>query len=81
MTTTTDEDALLTFEEAGRRLGLASRSTVYALIHDGRLVAKKLGRHTLISAASVTRLIAELPAAKVGPQRRRKIGEAPANPR
>jgi len=41
----------------------ASHATVYRLISDGRLDARKLNGKTLISAASIDRLAAELPKA------------------
>ena len=43
-----------------------SHATVYRLIRVGRLDAKKIGSTTVITAASIERLIAELP--KVGRQ-------------
>ena len=46
----------------------ASHATVYRLIGDGRLDARKLNGKTLISAASIDRLAAELP--KVGSTRK-----------
>ena len=43
-----------------------SHATLYRLIRVGRLDAKKIGSKTVITAASIERLIAELP--KVGRQ-------------
>jgi excisionase family DNA binding protein len=43
---------------AAKALGIG-RTTVYALIKEGRLEAIKLGRRTLIKTASIKRLIGE----------------------
>jgi excisionase family DNA binding protein len=40
-----------------------SHATLYRLIRAGRLDAKKIGSKTVITAASIERFIAELPAA------------------
>jgi hypothetical protein len=42
----------------------ASHATIYRLIGDGRLDARKLNGKTLISAESIERLAAELPKAR-----------------
>lgn len=42
--------------ETARALSMG-RTSVYALIADGRLEAFKLGRRTLIKAASIQRLV------------------------
>ncbi len=42
--------------ETARTLSLG-RTSVYAMIADGRLEAFKLGRRTLVKAASVRRLV------------------------
>ncbi|BCW87523.1 hypothetical protein sos41_06530 [Alphaproteobacteria bacterium SO-S41] len=42
--------------EAAKALGLG-RTSIYRLIHEGRLETIKLGRRTLIKAASVRRLV------------------------
>ena len=43
--------------ETARALSLG-RTTVYAMIADGRLEAMKLGRRTLVKADSINRLVA-----------------------
>jgi len=43
-----------------------SRTRIYAEIGLGNLVAKKAGRRTLITGASLQALIDSLPAAKIG---------------
>ena len=43
--------------ETARTLSLG-RTSIYAMIADGRLVAFKLGRRTLINADSIQRLVA-----------------------
>ena len=43
--------------ETARTLSLG-RTSIYAMIADGRLVAFKLGRRTLIKADSIQRLVA-----------------------
>jgi excisionase family DNA binding protein len=45
--------------ETARTLSLG-RTSIYAMIADGRLEAFKLGRRTLIKAESITRLLAGL---------------------
>lgn len=45
-------------KETARTLSLG-RTSIYAMIADGRLEAFKLGRRTLIRAESIERLIAE----------------------
>ena len=44
--------------ETARTLSMG-RTSIYAMIADGRLEAFKLGRRTLIRAESIKRLIAE----------------------
>lgn len=43
--------------ETARTLSLG-RTSIYAMVADGRLVAFKLGRRTLIKADSIQRLVA-----------------------
>ena len=45
--------------DTARTLSLG-RTSIYAMIADGRLVAFKLGRRTLIKADSIQRLLAGL---------------------
>ncbi len=42
--------------DAARALGLG-RTSIYALINDGRLEARKLGRRTLVTTLSIRALI------------------------
>lgn len=42
--------------DAARALGLG-RTSIYALINDGRLEARKLGRRTLVTTQSIRALI------------------------
>ncbi len=51
---------LVTVPEACRLIG-AGRTTLYALVGEGRLVAKKLGARTLIDVASIESLADSLP--------------------
>jgi excisionase family DNA binding protein len=53
--------------ETGSILGL-SRASVYDLIRDGKLDARKVGSATRITAASIERLPAELPKSSAAPQ-------------
>ena len=48
----------ISINETARALSLG-RTTVYAMIADGRLEAFKLGRRTLVKAESIRRLVAE----------------------
>jgi hypothetical protein len=45
--------------ETQRMLAGCGRTTVYQLIHSGRLTAVKIGRRTGITDASIRRLVAE----------------------
>lgn len=56
----TDTPRLLTIKLAIKQTGL-SRSTLYRWLTDGKIVAKKLGRSTLISADSLDAAISALP--------------------
>lgn len=50
------EPIAISVKDAVRTLGL-SRTTIYALINQGRLDTIKLGRRTLIKMESVKRLV------------------------
>jgi len=50
------EPLALSINETARALSLG-RTSIYALIGDGRLEAFKLGRRTLVKADSIRRLI------------------------
>jgi excisionase family DNA binding protein len=60
ITSQTQEQAMdrlaYSINETARALSLG-RTSVYAMISDGRLEAFKLGRRTLVKAASVRRLV------------------------
>lgn len=50
------EPLAVSVNDAARALGLG-RTSIYAMIGDGRLETFKLGRRTLIKAASIRRLV------------------------
>jgi excisionase family DNA binding protein len=52
------EALAVSINDAAKALGLG-RTSIYAMIGDGRLEAFKLGRRTLVKAASIRRLVAE----------------------
>lgn len=52
------EPLAVSINDASKALGLG-RTSIYALIGDGRLEAFKLGRRTLVKAESIRRLVAE----------------------
>ena len=52
------EALAVSINDTAKALGLG-RTSIYAMIGDGRLEAFKLGRRTLIKAASIHRLVAE----------------------
>ena len=56
---------LYTINEACEALG-RRRTKIYELLVDGRLEGVKLDAGTMITAASVNRLIASLPPAEIG---------------
>lgn len=51
------ETLAISITEAAKALSLG-RTTIYAMIADGRLEAFKLGRRTLIRVESIRRLVA-----------------------
>jgi excisionase family DNA binding protein len=51
------ETLAVSINEAAKALGLG-RTSIYAMIADGRLEAFKLGRRTLVKADSIRRLVA-----------------------
>lgn len=51
------EQLAVSISETVRTLGIG-RTTIYAMIADGRLEAFKLGRRRLVKAESIRRLIA-----------------------
>ncbi len=55
-----DDKLAYTVREAAGLCSLG-KDSIYAAIADGRLVAKKLGRKTLIPRESLLRLIQDLP--------------------
>jgi excisionase family DNA binding protein len=52
------EPFALSINDAAKSLSLG-RTSIYALIRDGKLEAVKLGRRTLIKMASVRRLLGD----------------------
>jgi len=46
-------------EDAGRAIGIG-RTKTYELIAEGRLTALKLGRRTLVTTASIRKLVSDL---------------------
>lgn len=53
------ETLAVSINDAAKALGLG-RTSIYAMIGDGRLEAFKLGRRTLIKTVSIRRLVDEL---------------------
>ncbi len=53
------EPLAISINDTAKALGLG-RTSIYALIAEGRLEALKLGRRTLVKMASVKRLVAGL---------------------
>ena len=51
------EPLAVSINDAAKALGLG-RTSIYAMIGDGRLDAFKLGRRTLVKVASIHRLVA-----------------------
>lgn len=58
----TDEQLLVTAEEAAHLLGVG-RTTLYALIKDGRLRSVHIGRSCRVTRAELRRFVARLDAA------------------
>lgn len=50
------EQLAVSINDTAKALGLG-RTSIYAMIADGRLEALKLGRRTLVKTASIRRLI------------------------
>jgi len=61
--TTTQPRTLSSIRQTSDELGL-SRSTVYALLGEGRLTAVKLGKRTLIPRDSIAAFVGSLPHAR-----------------
>lgn len=55
---TTMEALAVSINDTAKALGLG-RTSIYAMIGDGRLEAFKLGRRTLVKAESIRRLVAD----------------------
>lgn len=53
------EPLAVSINDAAKALGLG-RTSIYAMIGDGRLEAFKLGRRTLVKTASIRGLVDEL---------------------
>lgn len=52
------EPLALSINDTAKMLSMG-RTSIYAMIADGRLETFKLGRRTLVKAASIRRLVAE----------------------
>ena len=52
------EPLAVSIKDAAKALGLG-RTSIYAMIADGRLEAFKIGRRTLVRVESITRLVAK----------------------
>lgn len=65
MNTSTANRKLSSVPEACRRLGIG-RTKVYELIGSGQIKALKIGKRTLVEDDELDRVIAGLPAAKIG---------------
>lgn len=52
------EPLAVSINDAAKALGLG-RTTIYAMIADGRLEAFKIGRRTLVRTDSIRRLVAK----------------------
>lgn len=53
------EPLAVSINDAAKALGLG-RTSIYAMIADGRLEAFKIGRRTLVRMESIRRLVAKL---------------------
>jgi hypothetical protein len=56
--------------EEAKRMIPCGHTKIYELIGEGRLVARKLGRKTIVTAESLHRLVGELPLANVRAENR-----------
>ena len=61
-TTSTAEELLVDYLEAGRRLSVG-RTTIYSLVAGGELRTVKIGRRSLITAESLREYVGRLAAA------------------
>lgn len=61
-----NDRAYCTIPEAIRYSGI-SRTMLYGYLKDGKLPAKKAGKHTIISVRDLDKLLASLPAWKPRP--------------
>ena len=66
----TDEQLLLTAEEAARALNVG-RTTLYALIKDGQLHSVHIGRSCRLTRAELRRYVSRLDSASLAPVRLR----------
>ncbi len=58
------EPVAVAVPDAGKALGGISRATIYRLIDQGKLEARKVGTRTVVTTASIKALIADAPAMK-----------------
>jgi hypothetical protein len=63
------ERLAVTIAETQQMLGIG-RTKVYALLGDGKIAARKIGRRTVVSVESIRHFLANLPAAEIAAQSR-----------